>query len=204
MSFFGRLVSLFPLVHGLGVLVGVGLCIREPSACSVGLALGLIYILPLLLFRLHRLVAPLREGISDLSDGDYSAWYGGHQLQLPFISFPVYERALRLVPGLFSLWLRLWGSKIGRGVYWTPHLALADRDLLEIGSSVVMGHQIGLSGHLISPTQDKKVILFVRKIQILKGAFVGAGVAMGPGVVVDEAVVVKAGTQLHPRTKVKA
>jgi hypothetical protein len=203
MSYFGHLISLFPLAHGVGVLVGVGLCFRSPGACSVGLALGLIYVLPLLLFRLHRLVAPLREGISDLSDGTYSSWYGGHQLQLPFITFPVYERALRLVPGLFSFWLRLWGSKIGRGIYWTPHLAIADRDLLEIGSGVVMGHQIGLSSHIISPAQDKKVILFVRKIQILKGAFVGAGVVMGPGVMVSESVVVKAGTQLHPRTKVK-
>jgi acetyltransferase-like isoleucine patch superfamily enzyme len=75
---------------------------------------------------------------------------------------------------------------------------------LEVGSSVVMGHQVGLSAHIISPTQDKKVVLFVRKIQILTGAFVGAGVVMGPGVVVGESVVVKAGTQLHPRTKVKA
>jgi acetyltransferase-like isoleucine patch superfamily enzyme len=204
MSLFGHILSLFPLFHGVGVLLSFGVGIRFPGECALGLFVGVIYLLPLVLFRLHRLIAPQRGGISILSGGRYSPWYGGHQFQLPFIAFPVYERALRLVPGLFSLWLRAWGSRVGRGVYWTPHLAVADRDLLEIGNGVVMGHQVALSSHLISPDQDKNMVLFVRKIRVLDGAFVGAGVVIGPGVVVSENVVVKAGTQLHPRKKVTA
>ena len=42
----------------------------------------------------------------------YAPWWGGHQCQLMYSAFPALEAALRLVPGLYSGWLRLWGSRV--------------------------------------------------------------------------------------------
>ena len=62
----------------------------------------------------------------------------GHQLQVLYSAFP----ALRLVPGLYSAWLRLWGSRVGRAVYWTPQVKITDRGLLKVGDGVVFGHRV--------------------------------------------------------------
>lgn len=45
-----------------------------------------------------------------------------------------------LIPGIFSCWLRLWGAKVGRDVYWTTRLEIADRSLLEIGDRIRVTH----------------------------------------------------------------
>lgn len=175
-------------------------------ACRPGVASLLslplvLYGLPLLSYRLHDLVHPLSPGASSLNSEQYSPWWGGHQIQWIYLAFPALEAALRAVPGLYSLWLRLWGSKVGWGVYWTPCVEISDRGLLEIGDGVVFGHKAGLYCHLISPTRGD-ITLLVRRIHIGDGVFVGAGCVLGPGVVVAPGAVLPAGSQLRPGTRV--
>ncbi|MDJ0694669.1 GH3 auxin-responsive promoter family protein [Mastigocoleus sp. MO_188.B34] len=45
-----------------------------------------------------------------------------------------------LLTEVITLWLRLWGSKVGEGIYWTPKIEIADRGLLEIGDRVRVTH----------------------------------------------------------------
>src|SRR5262249_28318299 len=103
-----------------------------PGAPSLAALFAPLYPLPAARFRVHDLLWPLVEGRSRLDAPGYSPWWGGHQFQVMYTAFPALEAALRLVPGAYSAWLRLWGSRIGRRVHWTPRVEITDRSLLEV------------------------------------------------------------------------
>jgi hypothetical protein len=197
-------MALFPAVWIAGVLGSVLWLCLMPGAIPLAALLAVIYLVPVIAFRLHQAIWPLVIGDSDLGAGKYVPWWGAHQLQVMYIAVPQLEALLRIVPGLYSAWLRLWGSKVGRGVYWTPLVDLGDRSLLDIGDGAIFGHRATLYAHIISPRrQTKQLILDVRPIVIEAGAFVGAGTALGPGVIVRAGKMVKAGTNVYPGTEVK-
>ncbi|MDF1666930.1 MAG: acyl transferase, partial [Planctomycetota bacterium] len=118
-----------------------------------------------------------------------------------YIAFPALETLLRFVPGLFSLWLRLWGAQIGKGVYWTPGLEITDRDRLEVGDHVIFGHRVGLYAHVIKPKKDN-LLLFTRRIKIGAGAFIGAAARLGPGVKIEAGALVATASDHFPNSKV--
>lgn len=184
MTLRARLFGLFPAAWMLTVLACVLLLVMLPGLPSLGLLAFMTYLLPVLCFRLHEAVWPLAEGRSRIDAPGYSPWWGGHQLQVMYSAFPALEAALRLVPGLYSAWLRLWGSRVGRGVYWTPLVEITDRSLLEIGDGAVFGHRVACYGHLIKRRGDG-MILYVRRIRIGAGAMLGAGSRLGPGAQID-------------------
>ncbi|MDZ8033056.1 DapH/DapD/GlmU-related protein [Nostoc sp. DedSLP04] len=161
-----------------------------------------IYGLPVLVYRLHEWVYPVREGISYLQNKEYNSWWGSHQIQVIFIAIPVLEAVLRLIPGVFSCWLRLWGAKVGRDVYWTPSLEIADRSLLEIGDRVVIGHRVSIYSHVIKP-RKQNLMLYVKKVKIGSNVFVGAGSHLAPGVVIADGSYVPAVSNLYPNQKVQ-
>ena len=202
MTLFGKLITLFPGLHALLVIASAGFFILEPSWSRASLIPLAIYIFPLVAYHVHQMIAPVVEGESSII-GSYSPWYGTHMIQLVFIGFPSCERFLRLFPGVFSVWLRLWGSKVGKGVYYTPHLELADRGLLEIGNGCVFGYNVKIAGHYISPSKEKGLKLYVRKVVIEDGGFVGAASRLAPGVRVKAGALVKATVDVYPDTVVE-
>lgn len=197
-TFFAFFPTLVILLSGLAFLY----CCLVPSPAGVSGLLFCLYGLPLLVYRLHQRFYPVQEGISYLRQPGYSPWWGSHQIQAIYIAFPALETLLRLIPGAFSLWLRLWGARVGRGVYWTPGLEIADRGLLEIGDRVVFGHRVGLYAHVIKPRRQD-LLLYVKKIRIGSDVFVGAGTHMGPGVVVQAGTYLPVATHLYPNQEVK-
>lgn len=203
------LMALFPpgLVAGaLALLLApsalLGAPLWQTALLGLGSALAALYLVPPLVYRLHDRLAPLETGGSYLAGASYSPWWGGHQIQLIYLAFPGLESGLRLVPGLYSAWLRLWGAQIGRGVYWTPQVEIADRGLVEIGDGVVIGHRVTIAAHVIKPTKDN-LLLLVRKVRIGDGAFIGAGAVLGPGVKVEPKAFVRAGAHLYPGGAIK-
>ena len=170
-----------------------------------------IYVFPVVAFRLHNLLFPIKTGMSDLGKRGYSSWWGGHQIQLLFIAVPRLESVMTLVPGLFSLWLRAWGSRVGRGVYWTPQIEILDRSLIDVGRGVVFGHKVIASSHVVTRTKSGTLLLMVERISIGDDAFIGAGTRIGPGVTVNKGAVVSAASEmegdtvdLYPRATVQA
>jgi hypothetical protein len=197
-----RMMALFPAIL-LGLVAADLLwLIFAPGILPVlGLPL-LLYGLPLACFRLHERLHPVTQGRTNLAGADYSAWWGGHQLQWIYLAFPALETVLRAVPGLFSAWLRAWGSTIGDGVYWTPELTIADRSLLQIGDGVIFGQRVALTAHLIKPADGGKLHCIVRKVVVGERAFVGAGSTLGPGAVIAPGSLVPTGTlALFGRTR---
>jgi hypothetical protein len=204
MTFLSRLLSLFPtLLIGLVGLLCWRLCVAT-EGLEVGLYLSLIgcvlYGLPLLVYRLHNRFYPVAEGVSYLQGEAYSPWWGSHQIQLIYIAFPVLETLLRLVPGVFSVWLRLWGSEIGKQVYWAPGLEIADRGLLKVGDRTLIGHRVGLYAHVIKPKR-KNLMLYVKRIHIGSDAFIGSASRLGPGLVIPPGGYVPVTSDLFPNQK---
>ncbi|MCQ4167659.1 acyltransferase [Tahibacter harae] len=188
MTWRARLFGLFPALW-LALLLGCGFWLLRTASTAAALALLFVaYLLPVLCFRLHEAVWPLREGRSRIDAPGYSPWWGGHQFQLMYNAFPALEAALRLLPGAYSAWLRLWGSRIGRRVYWTPRVEIADRSLLDVGDGAVFGHLTACYAHLIKPHRGG-LVLYVRRIHIGHGAFLSAGSRLGPGVRIADGTV---------------
>jgi len=197
MTFLSRLLALFPALMVVLMLGAVIYLCSHPGIPALGLLLGVIYGLPVLLHRLHQWRYPVKEGISYLRGTDYSPWWGSHQLQAIYIAFPALETVLRLIPGAFSAWLRLWGAKVGQQVYWTPRLEIADRGLLEIGDRVVVGHGVGLYGHAIKPKREN-LLLYVKVIKIGSDVFIGGGSRLAPGSEIADGTYLPADTDLYP------
>jgi len=200
MTIRGILVSLFPLAMMTGALTSLGFAFWCKETTYFGMVVIFLYVLPVLCFRIHQLIAPIKMGGSHLVGKGYSGWYGGHQIQLLYLYLPILERVLRLIPGAFSLWLRLWGAKVGKGIYWTPHFEISDRSLLTVGDNVIFGHRVTIVAHLIKPTK-KNLLLYVKPVQIGAQAFVGAGTVIGPGVTVNDGAFVAIGSHLYPNSE---
>jgi hypothetical protein len=197
MTWLSTLLAFFPV---LVMLLAGGFFLAICISPSIGTVLSLLfslYGLPLLIYRIHAHFYSELEGVSYLQGKEYSHWWGSHQIQAIYVAFPALETVLRLIPGIFSFWLRLWGSKVGTGVYWTPHLEIADRGLLEIGDRVIFGHQVGLYPHIIKP-RKQDLMLYVKKIKIENDVFLGAWNHIGPGVVVQAGTYIPVFTHVYP------
>ena len=153
-------------------------------------------------FRLHHLWFPVREGFSQIDGKGYSPWWGGHQIQAIYLAIPQLEAALRLIPGAFSLWLRMWGSKVGAAVYWTPRVDIVDRNLLDIGDRVIFGDKVECFGHVFKPKQGR-LLLYVKRVHIGRHVFIGAGSRLGPGVRIADGANVPVLSVLFPNQNLR-
>lgn len=202
MTVLSTILLFFPTLILLLTGTGIAYFIYSHDLISILAILFFIYGLPLLVYRLHEWVYPLQEGISYLKGKEYSPWWGSHQIQVIYIAIPVLETVLRLIPGIFSFWLRLWGAKVGKSVYWPPTLEIGDRSLLEIGDRVVIGHRVAISSHVIKPRKEN-LMLYVKKVRIGNDVFIGGGTFIAPGVVISDSQFVSVFTVLYPNQKVQ-
>ncbi len=200
MTLLSRLLALFPALVILMAIISFGAWVMTGHGWWIIILLFDLYVFPLLIYRIHHYFYPIKPGISYLVGGDYSPWWGTHQIQLIYSTFPTLERVLHLIPGLFSLWLRLWGSSIGKNIYWTPSIHILDRGLLIIGDRVVFGHQVTLVSHSIKPKRNN-LMLYVDDITIGNDVFISAGVGIGPGVKIGDRRYVPFAKKLFPGEK---
>lgn len=182
----GRLIVFFPLLHLCLILSAFFLTYLYTHWLMPFFIIFAIYLFPLLSHRLHDYFFPLIDERVIIPNGQYPAWWGSYQIQYIFIAMPGLEAPLRLVPGLFSAWLRGWGSQIGRQVVWPPSLEITDRSLMIIGDNTVIGHHTGYYCHVLNPTKDGRLLLFVKKIIIGNYCFIGSGSRIGPGNIIPD------------------
>ncbi len=143
-----------PLLHvaaTIGFATLVALTTHRGAGVLTGIAL--LYLLPPLGAALARplsLVTTLAEQRCATGSPAFMRWWYITQWQVVFNRLPLLEELLRLVPGLYSTWLRLWGAKIGAFVYWSPGVKLFDRSFLRIGARVVIGADTKICPHIIA------------------------------------------------------
>lgn len=194
MTLKGKLAALFPFLFAI-IAIGIfAQAVRSGEIFSWLQLVLWVYVMPPLLCRFHTFLLPLPDGFQDLAKKEYVPWWGCHQLQLPFIAVPALEAPLHFVPGLFSAWLRLWGSKIGKNVYWTPRVEILDRNLIDVGDGVLFGHLSAMCCHMVIEVEGRPSLM-IKRIRIGDKAFVSTLCQLGPG------SIVAAGEKMKPMTK---
>lgn len=179
------LANAFPLFQVITLAGLVWALHRQPWICLAA-ALGFLYLLPPLLCRLLAVLMPIRRVSIPIGSRDFFAWWIALNLQAIFCRFPALEEALRLLPGCYSLWLRLWGSRIGRLTYWAPGVQILDRQYLHLGDHVTFGAAVRLNPHVIVPDAAGRMVLHLAPITIGQRVSVGgysllvAGVDIAP------------------------
>lgn len=178
-----HLFAFFPLLHSF---LSIFFCILAFKLHSFFWFVSIfnIYLLPPFLWRLLQLNFTLVEGsqVIGVKSKHTSMWFISYWLQYSYMVFPFFERALMLIPGLYSQWLRIWGSKIGKNVYWHPRVTILDRMGLQIGDWVSFGDQVYLSCHLVRRKNGVMTLLY-RPISIGHKVLVGFSSHLGPGTV---------------------
>lgn len=198
MTLGGRLVSLFPLFYLGCVLAWLSKMFQNFQFYDFAVLIFIVYLMPLLIHRIHFFFFPFSDGYWVLAEKKYNPWWASHMFQFPFIACPWIESLIHFIPGLYSIWLRAWGSKIGKGVFWTPRVEIVDRGLVEIGDKCVVGHITGMCSHMVADI-DGKPALVIKKIIIGNKVFVGADSQLGPGVIVPEKTKLKPKSRLYWR-----
>jgi hypothetical protein len=195
MSTMGLMVSIFPAVHLTAILASLVFFVIQPGLVT-GLSIPFsIYALPLACFRIHRQIYGPPPRKADLSQKAYCSWWGDYNFQLLFNTFPAFERILRLVPPLFSGWLRLWQAQVGKGVFYTPHIEIMDRPDLVIGDDVCFGYQVSISSHAITEINGRKMLYF-KPPEIGDHCFIGARSVIYPGAKLGPRVQLKFNTSV--------
>lgn len=144
-----------PLLH-LVVTIATGLEMggTDGFLCAV----AILFLWPPLACRVLFVLCPISPGSHQIGSKAFLIWWASSQFQMTFCRLPVLEELLRLVPGLYSLWLRLWGSKIGWLTFWSPGLRILDRSFLCVGNDVVFGAGVRLNPHVISDEDGQKLL----------------------------------------------
>lgn len=140
-----------------------------------------LFVLPPALAYMVRKAWIIPEGRIALGSPAFFAWWALLQLQMIFSRLPALEEALRLVPGLYSLWLRLWGARVGRLTFWSPGTVVMDRSYLQVGDGVLFGAGVRINPHLIVKNSHGSFDLLLATVRIGDGARVGGYALLAPG-----------------------
>ena len=165
-------INYWPLFH----LVLVGIALVPPWTFwpwRILTAVALLYLLPPVLARLLCLISPIPEGRIPIGSTAYFRWWMVFNLQVVFCRLSMLEEFLRLVPGLYSLWLRLWGARIWRFTYWSAGLRLLGRSFLLTGEDVIFGAAVRINPHILVTNAAGELELIVASVVVGDRAVVG-------------------------------
>jgi hypothetical protein len=178
-----RLFSYFPLLMTAATFAALGVFAQWPSLFTVIFVLFIIYGLPPMVLRIMFRWAPLKIGVSAIDGRKFSPWLAAHNIQAFYDALPYLESLLRVIPGFYSMWLRMWGSRVGYGVEWPVRMDVLDRNLMDIGNRVVFSREVELAAHVRQKMEGGGSRVLVRQVRIGGHAFIGAGARFGPGAV---------------------
>jgi len=185
-----RLAILFINYWTILQVVLIGLTLGIPWAqfrWRLLAGLLLLYLVPPLAARILRWIAPVQEGRIPIGRRDFFVWWALFNLQVIFCRFPALEEMLRLVPGLYGMWLRLWGARVGRLIYWGAGLRILDRSFVQIGNGVMFGATVRLNPHVLARNKAGELELILATVAIGNEALIGgyslltAGTEIAPG-----------------------
>jgi hypothetical protein len=128
----------------------------------------------------------------------YKVWWFTHQWQVVFNRLPWLEELLRLVPGLYALWIALWGGKVSPWAYWGPGSLVVDRYLVVVESGAVIGMGAGLTGHIGYLAADGSFAVDVAAPRVGRGAIMGTRSGLGPSAELAPHQVLPAGRLIPP------
>ncbi|MBP3846318.1 hypothetical protein J6I39_01065 [bacterium] len=123
----------------------------------LGTIVLIIYIIPPLITRVALLICPLKNTEYELFSKEYYVWWLTFCSQIIYLRLSFLEEFLRIIPGLYSMWLRIcWGAKIGKLTFWAPGTRILERNFLEIGDNVIFAADTRINAHVQT---DKKLLI---------------------------------------------
>lgn len=165
-------LNYLPLIHVLAVAAAVGFA-WAPLSWRIAAGIALLYVAPALVARALNILTPIHVGHIRIGTRAFFTWWALANLQMLFSRLPMFEEILRLVPGLYSSWLRLWGARIGRLTYWGAGLRILDRSFLHIGNDVIFGAAVRLNPHVLARNGNGEMELILATIVIGDRSVVG-------------------------------
>lgn len=136
-------------------------------------AVGFFYLFPPFAAMVIRKLFPFESQHYAYGSKQFMVWWALFNLQVLFLRLPMLEEALRILPGCYSVWLRLWGAKIGRLTYWAPGTVILDRSFLRIGDDVIFGAGVRLNPHVIDQAEGGGRELLLAPVEIGDRVVVG-------------------------------
>ena len=189
------------------VFIILGVCLSyyfsDTTLKSIGYFLLWLYLLPPLLARLIITLFGRPVGMVSTDDRTHTLWWLLFQLQLIFNRFPILEEALRMIPGIYALWLNLWGAKVNMFSFWAPGVTVMDRYHLQIDKGVILGTESMLSAHVLVKKGNGELFLIVDKITINAEALIGVRSMVAPGCHIYPSQIVAAQKTLKPYTEIR-
>ena len=167
------------------------------SAWLLG-ALGWIYLVPPLLGRVLLAIFGRPIGTFTQDQRGYRVWWVMTQLQIPYSRLPFLEELLRLVPGLYPLWIALWGGSVSPFAYVAPGVVITDRYLVRVERRVVLGFRSTLAGHMVVRGPDGRWQLVTAPPVVEEQALLGGDTGLGPGARVRSGEMLPYGRTLGP------
>lgn len=166
--------------------LGLGAVVVASQASSTGAIIlwsaAWLFLLPPLACRLALAMFGRPHGRALTQDTRaYKVWWFTHQWQVVFHRLPWIEECLRLVPGLYALWILLWGGRVSPLVYWAPGSIVTDRPLVAVEAGAVIGMGAALAAHNASLAPDGSYRIDVAAPSVGRGAMMGARSGLGPG-----------------------
>jgi acetyltransferase-like isoleucine patch superfamily enzyme len=184
-------LNFIPLFH-IGI-IGVPLMLPYASLpVRICVAVALLYFAPPVLARLVLGAAGSPQGRIRVGSKAFFVWWFVFQLQIVFCRLTALEEVLRLVPGLYSQWLRLWGSRIGRFTYWSPGTLITDRSFLSIGDDVVLGAGVRLNPHVLAKGKNGELELLLGTVRVGDRVQVGGYSLLTAGTEIQDGEVTRA------------
>lgn len=200
-KWFERGFAFYPSIQGIGVICSFINSIRNPTVISISAFIFFSYFLSPIIWFLIRIYFEKTQisGVFRIGKNNKrsNAWLISHYLQSFYAHFSFFERVLKLFPGVYSAWLRLWGSRIGNGVVWTPGCEIVDRGYMNIGHRVLIGNNSYLSAHIIKKI-NRQFLLYVKPVTIHCDSMISYANVIGPGATIAKGVQLQAASHIYP------
>lgn len=193
------LFAFYPSLKIVTLLALIICYIKSLSFFYIILIIFTAFVLTPLLYRTMKLI--YGESNGKVLIGKYakrgSMWVIGFHLQQFYTSFRFFERFMILVPGMYSMWLRLWGADIGQKIIWTPQSLIVDRPHVKIGDKSLIGNYSYISAHYIKKIENK-YYLIISNVDIGSNCVLSYRCTIAPGSTVEDKVFMEAGSSTYP------
>lgn len=196
-SSFSLWLNWLPIFHiATGLLLTLWMC--HTTSSRLGILVAWIYLLPPLASRLMITIFGNPEGRLTQDVSAYRVWWVLTQLQILFNRLPWLEELLRLLPGLYALWIRLWGGRLSPFAYVGPGVQITDRHAIHVGRGAVLGMNSLLTGHLVIRDEKGRWQVLVAAPVVEPGAIVGGAAKLGPGALLRAGSMLPVGRHIMP------
>jgi hypothetical protein len=128
----------------------------------------------------------------------YRVWWVLTQWQILFNRLPWFDELLRLFPGLYALWIGLWGGNLSPFVYVGPGVRITDRHAVRVGRGAVLGMESILTGHLVVRDEAGRWLVLAAAPTVEPEAIVGGYAKLGPGAVLRAGHMLPTGRHVMP------